>query len=641
MMVLSATAGDIKPMPEITQNGIVSIKIDASHQGGVISPLLFGHNLEHTRKAMWQGISAEMVANRKFAAVENRLPKHWTILNDNGKVITDEQFTYAGKYSVCLENGGGIQQQNDWLAFLKGTNYVFRIWTKSETTQSLIIRITNAKTTRIIFEKKLVSKPGGWQLQSGDFEAITTEENAQIELVGETNGPIRIGAVSLMPANNFHGMRRDVVDLMKQLRPGSLRWPGGCYAEFYHWQDGLLPADQRPPVGPTGLSFLLPATDDYDSQEIGIDEFIALCREVGCEPAITMRLSENTPEDAAAWVEYCNGAFDTHWGKIRSERGQAAPYEVKCWFVGNELYSFGRGGLKDAEFCARQTKIFAQAMKKADSTIELAGCTHFGKGDWNKTMISETGDLLGIFSVHDYLLDRYKGDLSGIAKAPTVSLRPLLENARTSLRSDIPKEQNFSMAFDEWNTRWGLTGSVSMGLYTAGVLNLLCREAAPLQIGRAYYFMPVNEGAIKVTPMKSELDPSGEVFALYAAHQGNRLLNIPALADDADLDLCASLTPDGKNIYVTVVNRNATSDRTLKLSMANFKGQARAVLNLLVPLASDTEGKFVQQNEKLKITDGKIVSLKIPSRGIARVCFGSQDHIEWKSPNMTAKKISE
>jgi alpha-L-arabinofuranosidase len=641
LMALPACAGDIKPIPAIAQNRIVHVKIDASDQGAVISPLLFGHNLEHTRKAIWQGISAEMIANRKFAAVENRLPKHWTILNDNEKVITDEQITYAGKYSVRLENGGGIMQQNEWLAFLKGTNYVFRIWTKSETTQNLIIRIINAKKTRIIFEKKLVSKPGDWQLLSGEFAANATEHNGQIELVSQAGGSIRIGALSLMPANNFHGMRRDVVDLMKQLKPGSLRWPGGCYAEFYHWQDGLLPADQRPPVGPTGLSFLLPATDEYDSQEIGIDEFIALCREVGSEPAITMRLSDNNPEDAAAWVEYCNGTSGTRWGKIRSERGQTAPYQVKCWFVGNELYSFGRGGLKDAEFCARQTKLFAQAMKKADPTIQLVGCTHFGKGDWNKTMIGETGDLLGIFSAHDYLLDRYKGDLSGIAKAPTVSLRPLLENARASLRSDIPKEQNFSIAFDEWNTRWGLTGSVSMGLYTAGVLNLLCREATPLQIGRAYYFMPVNEGAIKVTPLKSELDPSGEVFALYAPHQGNRLLNIQTLDDDADLDLCASLTPDGKNIYVTAVNRNATSDRTLKLSVADFKGPARAALNLLVPLASDAEGKFVQQNKKLKIIDGKIVSLKIPSRGIARVCFGSPERIESKSANMKAKKISE
>lgn len=639
LIALPVYAGNLKPVTRITQNGIVRVKIDASDQGQVISPLLFGHNLEHTRRAIWQGISAEMIANRKFAAVENGLPKHWTIQNSYGKVVTDGQITYAGKNSVLLENGSGIGQQNDWLSLEKGRKYRFRIWTKSETSQSILVRIKGSGKNQTIFEKKMISKPGDWQLQSGEFVVRSNATNALIELVSEAGGTIRIGAVSLMPANNFHGMRRDVVDLLKQLKPGSLRWPGGCYAEFYNWKDGLLPVDQRPPVGPTGLSFLLPATDDYDSQEIGINEFIALCRELGCEPAITMRLSDNTPEDATAWVEYCNGASDTQWGKVRSERGQTEPYNVKCWFVGNELYSFGRGGLKDAGFCASQTKLFAQAMKKGDPTIQLVGCTHFGKGNWNRTMIGEAGELVETFSVHDYLLDRYKGDLPGIAKAPTVSLHPLLENARASLRSDFPKDHNFTLAFDEWNTRWGLSGSVSMGIYTAGVLNLLCREAINMQIGRAYYFMPVNEGAIKVTPLKSELDPSGEVFALYAPHQGNRLLNISALAADADIDLCASITPDGKNIYVTVVNRNATNDQMLELAVSNFKGAKEATFKLLFPQADDANARFIQQNGKFKIVDRHVVLLKIPPYGVARVHLGTQKKSEGKSPKAQATII--
>jgi len=637
-MVLQVYAGNLKPISGIIQNGIIRIKIDASDQGEVISPLLFGHNLEHTRRAIWQGISAEMIANRKFAAVENGLPKQWTILNEEGQVKTDGQITYAGKYSVCLENGGGVTQQNEWLAFEKGRKYSFRIRTKSETSQSILLRIKGTGKRPIIFEKKLISKPGDWQLLSGEFLANLTLSNGQIELASQAGGNIRIGAVSLMPANNFHGMRRDVVDLLKQLKPGSLRWPGGCYAEFYHWQDGLLPVDQRPPVGPTDLSFLLPATDNFDSQEIGIDEFIALCREVGCEPAITMRLSDNTPDDAAAWVEYCNGTPETKWGKVRSQRGESAPYQVKCWFVGNELYSFGRGGLKDADFCANQTKLFAQAMKKVDPTIGLVGCTHFGKGNWNKTIIDEAGDLLNQFSVHDYLLDHYKGDLSGISKAPTEKLRPLLENARTTLRRDISANQNFSIAFDEWNTRWGMSGSVSMGLYTAGVLNLLCREAAHLQVARAYYFMPVNEGAIKVTPVGSELDPSGEVFALYAPHQGNKLLNIPVLAADADLDLCASITPDGKNIYVTVVNRNMTSDQTIEFSLANFKGIAKASAKLLVPLTTISEGGFAQHDAKPKVTDGQMISCNIPPCSVVRLHFGAPDSQELKYPKLKVKK---
>jgi alpha-L-arabinofuranosidase len=307
--------------------------------------------------------------------------------------------------------------------------------------------------------------------------------------------------------------------------------------------------------------------------------------------------------------------------------------------VGNELYSFGRGGLKDAEFCAVQTRLFAQAMKKSDPTIQLVGCTHFGKGNWNRTMIGEAGEPVETFSVHDYLLDRYKGDISGIAKSPTMSLRSLLENARASLQSDFPKDHKFTLAFDEWNTRWGLSGSVSMGLYTAGVLNLLCREANSMQIGRAYYFMPVNEGAIKVMPLGSKLDPSGEVFALFAPHQGNRLLNIPLLAAGADLDLCASITPDGKNIYVTVVNRNAASDHMLELAVSNFKGPKEATLKLLFPQPDDADARFFQHNEKLKIVDRNGVFLKIPPYGVARVHLGIQKKSEGRPPKARTTKI--
>ena len=79
--------------------------------------------------------------------------------------------------------------------------------------------------------------------------------------------------------------RKFAADL-KRMKPGTLRWPGGCYVEFYRWKEGLLPVDQRPPIGPSGQWWLLPGNDDFDPHEIGIDEFIALCREVGSEPAM-------------------------------------------------------------------------------------------------------------------------------------------------------------------------------------------------------------------------------------------------------------------------------------------------------------------------------------------------------------------
>jgi alpha-L-arabinofuranosidase len=602
------------------------IVIDPKQAGEEISPQLFGHNVEITRQGVWRGLGAEMVANRKFAAVQNGMPKRWIPINNGGRVAIDDSVGYAGKRSARIEvleagKSCGIAQAHESIAFLKDTKYSLRMWLKSDADRTVKVRVIDASGSRGVFESEWSAKSGDWQLLSGEFVASVTSENNRLEFISQEIGIFWIGAVSVQPTNAFHGMRRDVIELLKRIKPGSLRYPGGCYAEFYQWQEGLLPVDQRPPIGPTGLGFLLPDNDDYDPHEIGVDEFIALCREIGSEPAFTVRMSEKTPEDAAALVEYCNGGPDTKWGKVRAQHGHSSPHQIRTWFVGNELYSFGRGGLNKADFCAIQTKQFAEAMKKVDPTIQLVGCTN--DPNWNKALVKQGGDMLDLYSLHNYM-GYLNNDLSALAKAPIQILRPWFQSFRDSIRKEIPSGRSFGITFDEWNTMWGQKGSAGMGVYVAAVLHLLCREAVPLQIERAYYFMPVNEGAIQVTPLGASLDTAGQVFDLFKVHQGNRLLNTsPALSDSDDLDLCASLTSDGKYIYVTVINRNITNEVMLELSLRNFSGPTDVPAKLLVPLKLDAESKskFVEQEEKLQVIDGKLV-LKMPPCSIARVCLG-------------------
>ena len=604
------------------------VVLDAAATGGTISPLLFGHNLEITRRGIWQGLSAEMVANRKFAAAENGQPKRWSAINGGGPAVIDDNFAYAGRQSVRITvaregKAGGISQVQSALALRKEAHYVLRLWLKTAQARTVKAGVSDGSGKQVFFEREWGLKPGPWQLVTAEFAASITGESNRLEISSQAAGEFWIGAVSLQPANTFHGMRRDVVDLLKRIKPGSLRYPGGCYAEFYRWQEGLLPVDQRPPIGPTGLSFLLPDNDDYDAHEIGTDEFLALCREIGCEPAITVRLSENMPGDAAAWVEYCNGATDTKWGRIRAERGHAASYQVQCWFVGNELYSFGRGGLNKSEIAARQTRLFASAMKKVDPDLRLTGCSHYGKGDWNRRLIGEAGELLDLFSAHDYLLDHFKGELSGIARAPTQNLRPLLQNARASLQRDLPAGRRFGIAFDEWNTLWGRPGSVGMGLYAAGVLNFLGREGASLGIERAYYFMPINEGAIRVTPLTASLDDAGDVFELYQVHQANRRLLTPEMPPDADLDLCASITPGGGQVYVSLVNRSTNDEQTVALELRHFARPLESAVKFLIPPTLDANAHgFRQVSSTPRVRDDQSVEVKIPPGAIGRVRFG-------------------
>jgi hypothetical protein len=183
--------------------------------------------------------------------------------------------------------------------------------------------------------------------------------------------------------------------------------------------------------------------------------------------------------------------------------------------------------------------------------------------------------------------------------------------------------------FDEWNTMWGNRGSVGMGLYAAGVLNLLAREAESLGVEQAFFFQPITEGAIQVTPQTAALDAAGFAFQLQKVHQGNRLLKTPDLPADADLDLCASLTSDGKRIYVTIINRSTASEHIVDLAVRNFSGPTKAVVKLVIPRTLDPSTReFREIAQELRVADGQRVSLQIPPCAVARVRFGKPGRLE-------------
>jgi alpha-L-arabinofuranosidase/acetyl esterase/lipase len=606
------------------------IGLDVKAVGPVISPLLFGHNLEVTRKGIWSGLSAQMVANRKFAAVSNGQPQKWQAIGTDGSVRIDTTVVYAGKQSAQVYVSGndapaGLCQRQEQLSFKKNMSYRLRVWVKTKAERQLRLRLTG-EATKPVFDRSFSCKPGEWQLINAEFVASATLFNHMFEITSKEQGTFWIGAVSVLPSDAFHGMRRDVIELLKSIKPGILRFPGGCYAEFYSWKDGLLPVDQRPPIANTGLDFLFRDTDGTDTQEIGIDEFMALCREVGCEPAITARLSDNLPDDAASWVEYCNGDASAGWGSVRAQRGHKEPYDVQWWFVGNEIAYFGRGKAGGVAGCAEQSLLFAEAMNNADPKIRLVPSTFFVNGkstsEWNTPLLESLGKYTQAVSVHQYILDQLPlktaDDYSAIIKAPVRNTLPLLTSARDFIHGKQPYGVEPGITYDEWNTLWGNQGTVPMGLYVANMLNLICREAQPLGLKMACYFMPVNEGAIKVSPLSAELDAAGLVFDMYKIHQGNRLLQIPK---DENVDLCASLTPNGNRICLTAVN-DITGEQIVTFSLAaGTKAKSSSVLvDYLIPRSLEiNETVFTLKEEKLSIIDDLRFKLCLPPGAIARV----------------------
>lgn len=199
----------------------------------------------------------------------------------------------------------------------------------------------------------------------------------------------------------------------------SVRFPGGCYAPYYHFVDGIGPKDKRPKKR---------YRKNYDTPDhsFGTDEYIKWCRKIGADPFICVNMGTGTAEEARNWVEYCNGEEGSLWADLRIANGHREPYQVKLWGLGNEI-----GGNWELGYCdtayeyVKKAREFAMAMKEADPAIQLIGCgAHFPildgiyqvpggrfpnpSDNWNREVLDTMFDYLDYISIHDYIGHDYK-----------------------------------------------------------------------------------------------------------------------------------------------------------------------------------------------------------------------------------------
>ncbi|HEV2473406.1 MAG TPA: alpha-N-arabinofuranosidase, partial [Chthonomonadales bacterium] len=143
------------------------------------------------------------------------------------------------------------------------------------------------------------------------------------------------------------GFRNDVANALTEMPIPLLRWPGGCYADHYHWRDGVGPAAERPRR--LGLSCGFSVEDD---NSLGTDEFLTLCGRIGAEPYLAGNVGSGSPQEMCDWLEYCNCALDTSLTRLRASNGRTQGWNVPLWGVGNENY--GCGGNYSARDYARE-----------------------------------------------------------------------------------------------------------------------------------------------------------------------------------------------------------------------------------------------------------------------------------------------
>lgn len=407
------------------------------------------------------------------------------------------------------------------------------------------------------------------------------------------------------PLSDEDGMRTDIMEAMRRIKVPILRWPGGCFVSAYHWKDGV--GKERQPVFDKAWRVEEPNT-------FGTDEYIKLCRKIGCEPYICMNAGTGTPEEMSDWVEYCNLESEGKYARQRITNGQREPYRVGYWSIGNENYGSWEIGAKSAGEWGRLVCESAKMIKHVDPMAQLSAAA-LPDLEWNINLLKHCGQFLDWISIHQYwdMLPEVNDPASYEAcMAYTQNIDRAVQEVRGILTA-MKLEHKIKIAFDEWNLRgWHHPGvlceqqeikreryltprdknddnstyTMADAVFTACFLNAMNRNCDI--VGMANFAPILNtRGCIYSCQEGIVLRSTYHVFDLYVNDLGDTVIdlwaeNMPKMQvrgkdgkekDISTLDLLATKWTGREKIAVAVVNKHPELDQEISLSLTDRSGE--------------------------------------------------------------------
>jgi alpha-L-arabinofuranosidase len=252
------------------------------------------------------------------------------------------------------------------------------------------------------------------------------------------------------PDADARGFRRDVLQLVSELAPTIVRYPGGNFVSGYNWEDGVGPHERRPRR--LDLAWLSTETNAF-----GTDEFIDWCRVAGVEPMLAVNLGTRGPDAARNLVEYCNHPGGTAWSELRRSHGREQPHGVRFWCLGNEMDGPWQMGAKTPSEYGRVAAETAKMMKWVDPSIELAACGSSGRnmptfGAWEEVVLEHCFDHVEYISLHAYL-NNYEGDTPAFLASPDLvdSFIDEVVAIADAVAARRGSTKRIMLSFDEWN----------------------------------------------------------------------------------------------------------------------------------------------------------------------------------------------
>ena len=391
-----------------------------------------------------------------------------------------------------------------------------------------------------------------------------------------------------LPVQKQDRIRLDIVNALKRIKIPNLRWPGGCFADEYHWRDGIGPRVQRPKMINTNWGGVV------EDNSFGTHEFLELCKLLNTEPYVSANVGSGTVEEMSKWVEYLNFDGASPLTALRKQNGHPGSYNVKFWGVGNE--SWGCGGNMTAEHYADEYRRYATYSRDyPNAKLRKIACgPSDGDYDWTETMMKKVGTRMWGLSLHSYTLPtgrwNDKGPATGFGEKEyfsTIKNTLRMEEYVTKHSAIMDKydpKKRVALVVDEWGVWTNVEPGTNPGfLYqqnslrdalVAGTnLNIFNNHCDRVKMANLAQAINVLQSLILTDKEKMLLTPTYYIFDMYKVHQDARYLPIQLNTPDYEFDgnklpavnVSASQDKAGK-VHITLVNLD--SHNTVDISTA-------------------------------------------------------------------------
>lgn len=341
------------------------------------------------------GILAQEIQNRGFDFSLNglELGEFWNKYNSNTQTtysLVEGGYNQNGRYYQRILNNSnenvGISQN----IYLSDTvAHDCYVYVKSKTTSIISVKIFTTEFSKELYSKTFLVDSINWSKIAFSIpKLLLAKNNVQFVIQINGKGELEIDEASIVPRNSKYNMRSEYIELIKALKPGILRYPGGCFADMPNTklQNMIGQIDQR--LSPNDINHIIQRMD------WGLDEFLQFCTDNNIEPYITLNMQNGSPEEAANFVEYCNGTIHTEMGKVRASNGHKNPYNVKYFELGNEQW-------EDVNLTiTKHLAMYNKIIEKDSNVIIIADGNHWKGSEYLSQFVNITNDKTGLYGWH-------------------------------------------------------------------------------------------------------------------------------------------------------------------------------------------------------------------------------------------------